>query len=206
MIPQLLLPPTTSLAHVPLPEPQRPQRFMRYRRGEHLRRELMPGPAIVLPGTTADLIPATVFSYGNVAFTRIAPPARREIVPAVERLLDQVTRFALGEISETEFEQATRRFRDSVFAAAPTPMMQQPISQRREPPTLRQTGNLPWSRPQQRINTKVAAISEEGKKLLAFLDDAPKSATPKREFISPTLEQLNEKVRAAAMKGFNNVQ
>ena len=77
---------------------------------------------------------------------------------------------------------------------------------RQEPPTLRQTGNLPWSRPQQRINTKVAAISEEGEKLLAFLDNAPKSATPKRELILPTLTKLNEDVKAAFTKGINNVQ
>lgn len=205
MIPQLFLPAPTTPPPPPPPPSPKPQRFTRYRRGEHLRRELLPGPVIAMPGTTADLVPATVFSYGNVAFMRIAPPARREIVPATERLLDQVTRFALGEISETEFEAATKRFRDSVFAAAPTPMMQQPINPRREPPSLRQTGNLPWSRPSRPVVTKPAAMSAEGQKLLAFLEHGPIPSS-ETEPISATLNQLNDEVEAAFWKGVNNVQ
>ena len=154
----------------------------------------MPGPVIAMPGATADLVPSTVFSYGNAAFTHIAPPARREIVPAIERLLDQVTRFALGEITETEFEASTRRFRDSVFAAAPTPAMQQPVGPRREPPTLRQSGNLPWTRQQRTVVTKPAAMSDEGKQLLAFLEHGPVTDPfkAKSDDIDSKVDELNK--------------
>ncbi|MCC7449620.1 MAG: hypothetical protein IT324_19525 [Anaerolineae bacterium] len=187
------------------PQPSRPQRFPRFRRGDHLRRELMPGLTPLALPVRAITTPSA-FSYDNMAFTQIPAPARREIVPAIERLLDQVARFALGQISETEFEGATKRFRDSVFAAAPTPMMQQPVKPRREPPPLRQTGNLPWSRPQRTVITRPVAMNAEGKKLLAYLDEAPTPGLPRRELILPTLDKLDEDIKAAFTKGMNNVQ
>jgi hypothetical protein len=89
-----------------------PQRFARYRRGEHLRRELLPGPAIVLPvavqplalpAPTQAVAPESLFSYDNVNWRRVAPAPRRNALLAVENLMDQLAQY-LYPIFDTQAE------------------------------------------------------------------------------------------------------
>lgn len=162
------------------PQPPKPERFARYQRGEHLRRELLPGPAIVLPVAVQPLAlpapaqavaPESLFSYDNTNWRRVAPAPRRDALLAVENLMDQLAMYLNGELTETQFDAATRQFRTTIFTVAPTPLTE-PRS-RREPAPLRVQGNLPWTRQQRTVVTRPAAMSDEGKQLLAFLEHGP---------------------------------
>ncbi len=102
-----------------LPAPTQPRRQI-IRAALPLR--LPSGPAICLPAPAQP--PASLFSYDNVAWQRVAPAPRRAGLLAVERLMDQLAMFLNGELSETAFDAATRSFRTTIFKAAPTPLMQ----------------------------------------------------------------------------------
>jgi hypothetical protein len=108
-----------------------PQRFARYQRGDHLRRELLPGlTPLPLPVQALAVVsdqaaaPESLFSYDNANWRRVAPAPRREGLLAVENLMDQLAMYLNGELTETQFDEATRRFRSTIFKAAPTPLMQ----------------------------------------------------------------------------------
>ena len=189
-----------------------PKRFARYQRGEHLRRELLPGPVIAMPGAgqplalpapTQAVAPESLFSYDNMKWRQVAPAARRDALLAVENLMDQLALYLNGELTETQFDAATRQFRSTIFTVAPTPVMTQPRP-RREPPTLRQTGNLPWSRP---VITKPAAMSDEGKALLTFLEHGT-VADPfkaKSDDIDAKVDELNKAAWDAGRKKADEV-
>jgi hypothetical protein len=191
-----------------------PQRFTRYRRGEHLRRELLPGPAIVLPVAVQPLAlpapaqavaPESLFSYDNANWRRVAPAPRRECLLAVENLLDQLAMYLNGELTETQFDAATRAFRTQVFTVAPTPMNSpQP---RREPAPLRVQGNLPWTRQQRTVVTRPAAMSDEGKQLLAFLEHGPATDPykSKSDAIDEKVDELNKAAFDAGRKKADEV-
>lgn len=113
------------------PQPPKPERFQRYQRGEHLRRELLPGltplalPVQALAVVSDQTVAAeSLFSYDNANWKRIAPLPRREGLLAVENLMDQLAMYLNGEMTETAFDEATRRFRSTIFKVAPTPVVQ----------------------------------------------------------------------------------
>ena len=178
-----------------------PKRFVRYQRGEHLRRELLPGPAIVLPVAVQPLAlpapaqavaPESLFSYDNSNWRRVAPAPRRDALLAVENLMDQLAMYLNGELTETQFDAATRQFRTTIFTVAPTPMTE-PCS-RREPAPLRVQGNLPWTRQQRSVISKPAAMSDEGRELLAFLERGPVTDPfkAKSDDIDAKVDELNK--------------
>lgn len=195
------------------PQPLKPERFQRYRRGEHLRRELLPGSTplvpqerLALPAPAQAVAPESLFSYDNANWRRVAPAPRRECLLAVENLMDQLAMYLNGELTETQFDTATRAFRTQVFTVAPTPLMDAPRP-RREPPTLRQTGNLPWSRPARPVITRPAAMSDEGKQLLAFLERGPVTDPykSKSDDIDAKVDELNKAAFDAGRKKADEV-
>lgn len=196
------------------PQPSRPQRFARYQRGEHLRRELLPGPVIALPGTAQPLAlpapaqavaPESLFSYDNNKWRQVAPAPRRDALLAVENLMDQLALYLSGELTETQFDAATRQFRTTIFTVAPTPMTE-PRS-RREPAPLRVQGNLPWTRQPRTVVTRPAAMSDEGKQLLAFLEHGPVSDPfkAKSDDIEAKVDELNKAAWDAGRKKADEV-
>ena len=196
------------------PQPPKPERFARYRRGEHLRRELLPGAPIAMPVAVQPLAlpapaqavaPESLFSYDNVNWRRVAPAPRRNALLAVENLMDQLAMYLNGELTETQFDAATRQFRSTIFAVAPTPMTEP--KPRREPPTLRQSGNLPWTRQQRTVVTKPAAMSDEGKQLLAFLEHGPVTDPfkAKSDDIDSKVDELNKAAWDAGRKKADEV-
>lgn len=191
-----------------------PRRFARYQRGEHLRRELLPGPAIILPCAVQPLAlpapaqavaPESLFSYDNVKWRQVAPAPRRNALLAVENLMDQLAMYLNGEMTETQFDAATRQFRSTIFTVAPTPTVEP--KPRREPPTLRQTGNLPWSRQPRPVITRPAAMSDEGKALLAFLEHGPVTDPfkAKSDEIDAKVDELNKAAWDAGRKKADEV-
>jgi hypothetical protein len=186
-----------------------PQRFARYRRGDHLRRELLPGPAIAMPGAAQLLAlpapaqavaPESLFSYDNNAWRRVAPAPRRDALLAVENLLDQLAMYLNGEMTETQFDAATRAFRTTIFTVAPTPLTE--LRSRREPAPRRVQGNLPWTRQQRTVISKPAAMSDEGRELLAFLERGPVTDPykSKSDAIDAKVDELNKAAFDAGRK------
>lgn len=206
MIPQLLLPATC-----PPPAPK-PERFKRYRRGDHQHRELLPGSTplvpqerLALPAPAQTVAPESLFSYDNTNWRRVAPAPRRECLLAVENLMDQLAMYLNGELTETQFDAATRQFRTQVFTVAPTPMPEP--KPRREPAPLRLQGNLPWTRQQRPVITKPAAMSDEGKQLLAFLEHGPVTDPfkSKSDDIDAKVDELNKAAWDAGRKKADEV-
>lgn len=196
------------------PPPPQPQRFQRYRRGEHLRRELLPGPIMPLPGAVQPLAlpapvqavaPESLFSYDNSKWRQVAPAPRRECLLAVENLMDQLAQYLSGELTETQFDAATRQFRTTIFTVAPTPVMEP--KPRREPAPLRVQGNLPWTRQPRPVISRPAAMSDEGKQLLAFLEHGPVTDPfkAKSDDIDAKVDELNKAAWDAGRKKADEV-
>jgi hypothetical protein len=196
------------------PPPAKPRRFARYQRGEHLRRELLPGPIMPLPGTVQPLAlpapaqsvaPESLFSYDNSKWRQVAPAPRRACLLAVENLMDQLALYLNGELTETQFDAATRSFRTTIFTVAPTPVMEPKL--RREPAPLRGQGNLPWTRQQRPVITRPAAMSDEGKALLALLEHGPATEPfkSKADDIDAKVDELNKAAWDAGRKKADEV-
>lgn len=202
------------IALLPATCPSPTQRFMRYQRGEHLRRELLPGPTIVLPGTAQPralpapaqaVAPESLFSYDNLKWRQVAPAPRRNALLAVENLMDQLAMYLNGELTETQFDAATRQFRSTIFAVAPTPTVEP--KPRPEPAPLRVQGNLPWPRQPRPVITRPAAMSDEGKALLAFLERGPVTDPfkSKADDIDAKVDELNKAAWDAGRKKADEV-
>lgn len=165
------------------------------------RSEPIPLPPPAYPQVTAgrpDTEP--VFEYGNLLWLNIPAPTRRQLVPTMERLLDCVTNYANGCLSDTDLHTAFQNAYKGVVASLPMPAPSVPRQRpgyRGEPSPLHDIGLLPRPSPRRPVITQ-AACTVDGRAAQVKRESGPASAPYRSR--SDELDELDKAAFDAGRK------